>query len=88
MSSEPSSGPWLRHQGSILADIFERAANELQEAGIRMLIGSLPPMLGETSGAITLHLTPTRYSKNDSTEALELSLRAVSNRSLSGTKLQ
>jgi hypothetical protein len=78
MPSEPSSGPWLRHQGSILADLFERAANELQEAGIRILIGSLPPTFGETSGAITLHLTPIRYSKNDSTEALELTLRAVS----------
>lgn len=79
ISGEPNSELWLRHQRGVLADLLERAANELQEAGIRMLVGSSPPSLDETPVATTMHLTPIRYSKGASTGTLELSLRAVLN---------
>lgn len=71
---------WLRQQRGEIHDIFERAAEELQSSGIRLLIGSMPPVLEDQDGCTSIKIAPLRFGDSNRNEALSLSLAATTRR--------
>jgi len=71
---------WLRQQSGIIRDIFERAATELQASGIRLVAGSVSPMLEDLDYAKRISLLPLRFSSSDGEESLSLSVLATTRR--------
>jgi hypothetical protein len=68
---------WLRQQASIIDDLFERAAVELQANGIRLLAGSAPPKPEDLESTKKITLLPLRFSISNGEESLSLSLLAT-----------
>jgi hypothetical protein len=67
---------WLRQQSSIIPDLFEKAAVELEASGIRLLAGSVPPIVEECDNTKRVGISPLRFSKSNTEEFLSLSLLA------------
>ena len=67
---------WLNDQSSIINEQFDKAAQELQECGIRLLAGSAPPLAHKNQEARILTLVPERFSRTDA-PALSLSVLAT-----------
>jgi hypothetical protein len=68
---------WLGQQNCIIYDIFERAATELQDNGIRLLLGSTSPTIEEVDCDQRISIVPLRFGKSDTDEKLCLSLLAT-----------
>jgi hypothetical protein len=71
---------WLRQQRGVIRDVFERAAEELQGSGIRLLAGSVPPSSEDLDHAKSIKLVPLRFSDSNDGESLSLSLLATARR--------
>lgn len=71
-----NSERWLRQQSSIIPDLFEKAAVELEASGIRLLAGSVPPMVEECDSTKRVGISPLRFSNSNTEELLSLSLLA------------
>lgn len=65
---------WLSRQSSILPDIFERAATELEANGVRLRTGSFSPKIEECDCVKRIAISPLRFSRRE--EFLSLSLAA------------
>lgn len=69
---------WQSRQSIALRDIFDRAVEQLDVAGVRLLTGSLPPTHENLSSIAQIKLIPIRYRKSVATFApLALSLSAT-----------
>jgi hypothetical protein len=71
---------WLRQQSGVIHDVFERAAEELQSSGIRLLVGSVQPALEDMDQCKSITIVPLRFSGSNDDEALSLSLLATTRR--------
>ena len=61
---------------AVLSDIFERAVEELQIAGLRLLIGSMPPLHEHLHSGPQISLVPARFA-NAATAPLALRISAT-----------
>jgi hypothetical protein len=79
MGSDPQldSERWLRQQSGVVSDLFERAATELQENGIRLLTGSALTAMQESDSSKKITLVPLRFAGSNGNESLSLSLLAA-----------
>jgi len=68
---------WLRQQSGVIHDLFERATEELQSGGIRLLIGSVQPVLEDQEECKSIKIIPLRFSGSNDNDALSLSLVAT-----------
>jgi hypothetical protein len=68
---------WLRQQNGVVHDLFDRAATELQNSGIRLLLGSTPPILEELDSGKRITIRPLRFASSNGNESLSLSLLAT-----------
>jgi hypothetical protein len=60
-----------------LGDIFDRAVEELDAAGVRLLTGSLPPGQENLPSVAQITLIPVRYGKSSANASFALSLSAT-----------
>jgi len=67
---------WLRFQSSVLEDLFQKAAVELEASGIRLLTGSGPFKFGKSDGVRSVGISPSRFSGPNTEELLSLYLSA------------
>jgi hypothetical protein len=79
MGSDPQldSERWLRQQSGVISDLFERAATELQENGIRLLTGSALTAMQESDCIRKITLVPLRFAASNGNESLSLSFLAA-----------
>jgi|SRR5579863_1400093 len=68
---------WQRHQMIALGEIFENAAEELEAAGVRLLMGSLPAVHEDSTSIAQITLRPTRFSKDSALGSVALRLSAT-----------
>ena len=71
---------WLRQQSGVIHELFERAAEELLESGIRLFVGSVPPRSEDLECGKSIKLVPLRFSGSNDSESLSLSLLATTKR--------
>ena len=76
-SPAPNAERWLWEQKSIISELFERAADELESAGVRLRTGSSPPVLEDILDGQRIRLTPTRLSQQADDGAFALALLAT-----------
>jgi len=60
-----------------LGDIFDRAVEELDSAGVRLLTGSSPPRQENLSSVAQITLTPIRFGNNSANASFALSVSAT-----------
>lgn len=70
---------WIRDQTSIVSELFTRATDDLQAAGVRVLTGSNPPHADTNGKGTQIHLTPLRFLSEDGDSALSLKVGASAN---------
>lgn len=68
---------WLRQQSGVIHELFEKAATELQGAGVRLLLGSAPPTSEDLDCGKRIALRPLRFTGIKNNESLSLSLMAT-----------
>ncbi len=76
-SPAPNAERWLWEQKSIITELFESAADELESAGVRLRAGSSPPVLEDMLDGRRIRLTPTRLSQLPDGGAFALTLLAT-----------
>ncbi|HLZ51311.1 MAG TPA: hypothetical protein VKP61_11185 [Candidatus Acidoferrum sp.] len=68
---------WQDRQMIALDDIFDKAVDELDAAGVRLLTGSLPPRQENLPSVAQITIIPVRYANSNDNASFALSLSAT-----------